>query len=651
MTPEQIIAVIAGLLAGTPNANFDQLRAGGFEDRYPVTIEACESLPGPLEIEGQTVICGTVSLPEDYSKPDGNRVPLEFAVIKSLSQSPAADPVVYLHGGPGGGTLEALAAVGDRIFPKHRVTRDIVTFDQRAAALSSRTVNCYEEMAKNIVELAKLPPGTQQLPGALLSKVIGPCMDEIKSGSADLAAYNSANNARDVRALMSALGYPTYNMYGISYGTRLALEVLRTAPEGVRSAVIDGVAPTTVYLYDDLLGPFADALDALVDQCAADEACNTSYPDLRSTINAAFTRLMEAPIPAARDRAEINPMALFQLALISRNSPAERRPITAWLPRIFKELAEGKSEAFDAVSSMTPPVPTKSVGIPKGLTEDERTLVMLALDYAQAMGNLNSGVATAINRLKTDLGEARQTTSVAEAFDARATQAIIALGDPAAITAMIQDYALLQTMTPGRQPLVDWVSKHFSGADGDALLELVSIMTEADIARVFDTATSEATKYQQLMRGAINQAIYACQEDVPYNNLDGFKARIEELAKIYPIVALFGADTSFYAKCQYFDQHPREGFHDPIVSDVPVLSLNGLMDTQTSWRWGAVAVETLSNGRNYVIPQAGHGTLIFQQCAADISVAFINDPAAVLDTSCIDRIAVKFAMPDDPLPR
>ncbi|GKY90255.1 hypothetical protein STA1M1_41240 [Sinisalibacter aestuarii] len=638
------------MVAGQPNADFDQLHAGGYDARYPVTVEACEFPPGTIEVEGQTVICGTVSVPEDYARPDGNRIPLEFAIIKAASRSPAPDPLVYLHGGPGGGTLEALGPVGDLIFREHRRTRDIVAFDQRAAALSSRTVNCYRDMADHIVELAKVPAGTRELPGELLARVIDPCLEEIRASDADLTAYNTENNARDVRALMTAIGYPTYNIYGISYGTRLALEVLRTAPAGVRSVVIDGVAPSSVFLYDDLLGPYADAADALVDQCAADEVCNAAYPDLRATINAAFERLINDPVPASRGQPEINMVSLFTLAFIARNAPMEKRPITAWLPRIFAELAEGKTDAYDAISTMPQPDPTAAFGDVKGLTEDERALVRLALEGAQAMEHLDKGAVAAIERLKADLGEARETASVAEAFDARSTQAALANGDPDALTAMVQDFAMLQTQIPGPQPLIDWVEAHFTGADRETLLGLIAAMTDADFALIFESATRDASKYEALMRSAINQGIYACQEDMPYNSIEGFKARLAELGERYPFVLLFAEETGQYDKCAHFEPHPRDGFHDSVVSDVPVLALNGIKDTQTSWRWGAVAVETLPNGRNFVFPEAGHGSLIFQPCAADISVAFLNNPTAPLDASCIDDIKVDFVKPDDPLP-
>lgn len=652
MSPEQIFAVVAALVAGAPDADFDELRSGGFDDRYPVTVESCELPPSTLEVEGQTVICGTVTVPENYETPDGRKIPLEFAILRSQSQSPAPDPLIYLHGGPASGTLAGLSLVSDELYANHRQTRHIVTFDQRAAALSAGTVTCFEQMAEHLKELAAVEKDPTKK--ASLDVLIKPCVEEILASGADLTAYNTENNALDVRALMSALGYPTYNIYGISYGTRLALEVLRTAPEGVRSVVIDGVAPTSVYLYDDLLGPYADALDALVDQCAADEACDSAYPDLYDTINAAFTKLgQEGPIPAARGRPEIGLGELFRLATVDRNDRHNDQPVTRYLPRIFTELAEGKSDTYDALMTMAPPDRVSAIAESKGLTEDERTLVRVVLETAEAVNNLEEGTRDAIQRLKDDLAEDHMATSVAEAFDARTTAAALRIAetDKDAVWAILRDFALLQTVDPGPEPLIGWVEAHFDGSDRDALLTLVAAMSEQDISWTFDNIDSGATKYQNVLRSEINVFFYACQEDVPWNSREGYEKRLEELTERYPFFAALKGLNNFYDNCEGIEPQPRTGFQDPVVSDVPVLALNGLKDVQTSWKWGGLAVETLSNGRNYVIPEAGHGTIAYQTCPNDISVAFLNNPTAELDVSCIGEIKVNFAMPDDPLPK
>lgn len=650
MSPDQIFAILASLVSGASDPDFDQLRNGGFDDRYPVAVERCDLPPGTLEIEGKSLVCGTVEVPENYDLPESRRIPLEFAILKARSMSPAPDPVLYLHGGPGSGTLSILGPLADQLFAKHRATRDVVTFDQRAAALSATTVTCHKDMADHIVELARVTTGN--LPTTALSEMVAPCVEEITASGADLPAYNTENNARDVRALMSALGYPEYNLYGISYGTRLALEVLRTAPEGVRATVIDGVAPPTVKLYDDFLGPFADAMDAFLDQCAEDEACSAAYPDLETTVKAAFRHVTENPIPAVRGLRSIDADLLFALTFSLRNSWRDQIAITPYLPRIYSELAVGKSDTIDALLASDPD-PLARLKTAPGLTEDERALMTAALDSAMAMASLEEGTLAVIAQLKKDISEDRETTSVAEAFEARSNAAAIAMTDEEAVAALLRDYALLQSGTRDRAALTDWVETHFAGTDREDLLNLIRAMSDDDLIRTYDIADQQATKFELLLGSVVNTYIYACQEDRPWNGPEGFDKRTLEVAERYPFLdtpSTRQVIDGFFADCKAFGSHPREGFQTPVASDLPVLVLNGLLDIQTSWRWGEMAALTLGNARNFVIPEAGHGTIAYQACANDITVAFLNDPTADLETGCIDGLHPDFVLPDDPLP-
>ncbi|MCU0835663.1 MAG: alpha/beta hydrolase [Chromatiaceae bacterium] len=109
------------------------------------------------------------------------------------------------------------------------------------------------------------PTGGAQLP----PEVTRACLDELAAAGTDISKINTEQNARDVRAVMRALGYPVYNVYGISYGTKLGLEVMRTAPEGLRSVVLDSVAPPPVPTYDTIALPYAESFEAIFDQCAA----------------------------------------------------------------------------------------------------------------------------------------------------------------------------------------------------------------------------------------------------------------------------------------------------------------------------------------------------------------------------------------------
>lgn len=650
MTPDQIFAFVGALLATAPDPAFDRLRAGGADPRYPVAVAACPAPLPPLEVEGRTMVCGTVSVPEDHAKPEGRRIGVRFTVLRARSVAPAPDPVAYLHGGPGAGTMDQLPLVA-RGFEKLRATRDIVTFDQRAAGLTSTTVRCMENIASNIADVMRL--AKKELSDLELgARLFAPCVAEVRASGADLPQYNTRNNARDVRAILSALGYPEYNIYGISYGTRLALEVLRTAPEGVRAAVVDSVAPTSVHLYDNLLGPHAAAVDAIVTQCAADPGCNAAYPDLGARMIALAAKLKQSPIPAGRGQPAIDADAFLQV-LEARNGHDGPRDVTAYVPRMVAELSEGRTDTFDFLATRPgrPDVAAMLQRAAGRLAAQDRALLSAALAAAEAMRTAGEAATIALAQLRADLSAPLAAASVAEAFDIRATAALTAM--PATDrTAFASAYALLPGRERTRETLASFVAEQFGEPARGDLAALVAAMTGADVARTFEIAERDTSKFVLAFAGTFNLAIYACQEDMPWNSPEGAKATNDRIA--YPFLVNEDAlqtIAGLFEICRAFTPVDHPGFHEPVRSDLPVLVLSGLNDTQTSWEWGPLAAQTLTNARSFVFPEAGHGVLIFSACATDIGVAFIADPEAVPDTSCIAGLKPRFVLPDAPLAR
>jgi pimeloyl-ACP methyl ester carboxylesterase len=225
MSPDQILATVAALLAGQPDGSaFPVIVAGGADDRDPVAVAACPRPLPPGEIEGQTVICGTVEVPERHGDDESRRIELAFAVLKSRSLSPADDPVIYLHGGPGGGAVSELTGLVAPLFDHFRDRRDVVTFDQRAAGIWSDMVTCFQTFEANIFELftGQKLDGDAGMAEDTGEDLFATCLDELKKNR-DITAYVTPQNARDVQALMRTLGYGTWIVYGISYGTTLAL--------------------------------------------------------------------------------------------------------------------------------------------------------------------------------------------------------------------------------------------------------------------------------------------------------------------------------------------------------------------------------------------------------------------------------------------
>jgi pimeloyl-ACP methyl ester carboxylesterase len=243
---------------------------------------------------GQTVECGYLTVPEDRSRPDGPTIRLHVAMFKSRSFSPKPDPVVYLAGGPGEKALASVPLAFNERFSPFLEHRDFIMFDQRGVGFSEPALDCqeYVDMVYDILD-QDLDVAEEK---TLTLQAMSACRDRLTSEGVDLAAYTSAESAADLDDLRSALGYDEWNLYGISYGTRLAMTAMRDFPEGIRSVILDSSYPLQIDLYESLPAGAARAFNALFSGCAADPKCDAAYPDLEATFFLVVEQLNESPV-------------------------------------------------------------------------------------------------------------------------------------------------------------------------------------------------------------------------------------------------------------------------------------------------------------------------------------------------------------------
>ena len=88
----------------------------------------------------------------------------------------------------------------------------------------------------------------------------------------------------------------TINIYGVSYGTRWALEVMRRHPDLVRAAVLDGVYPPQVNGEQNEPEIVRRAFEQLYAECAADALCRERHPGLRSAVEGAIEAAERKPV-------------------------------------------------------------------------------------------------------------------------------------------------------------------------------------------------------------------------------------------------------------------------------------------------------------------------------------------------------------------
>jgi pimeloyl-ACP methyl ester carboxylesterase len=234
--------------------------------------------------------CGFLVVPEDRSNLKRPAIRLAVIILKSRSATPAPDPIIYLEGGPGGSGTAAAATWADSPL---RDTRDIVLLDQRGTGLSKPSLNCPEIEDAQWANLGSDPRRRSAATQAFEAFLA--CPKRLLWEGINLAAYDSAASAADVADLQQALDYPAVNLFGVSYGTRLALTVMRDHPDGVRSVVLDSVFPPNVSLAPRVIPNAMRAFEQVFAACAEEPACQARYTDLEPTLLQAIARLNTSP--------------------------------------------------------------------------------------------------------------------------------------------------------------------------------------------------------------------------------------------------------------------------------------------------------------------------------------------------------------------
>jgi len=233
--------------------------------------------------------CGELEVPEDRDRPDGRKLRIFAAVLPANTLTPKDDPLLILAGGPGQ-AASYLAPFAARLAELRR-TRDIVLIDQRGTGRSSPlTCQAFRPRDDDVFETDPVPRARQ-------------CAQELAAQGVDAAQYTTTTWLADLEAMRSALGYARWNLWGGSYGSRVAQAYLRRHPDAVRTVTLDGVAPPDMVITLDVWHTREAALDAVFDACAASPACRRAHPDVADTL----ARIEHALGPSGRDLEIVDP--------------------------------------------------------------------------------------------------------------------------------------------------------------------------------------------------------------------------------------------------------------------------------------------------------------------------------------------------------
>ncbi len=307
----------------------------------------------PCHIEGAPgqATCGTYKIWENRDTKQGRQIDLSIIVLSALDANKRPDPFFMLQGGPGDAP-SFNARFYSRVFHDVRRTRDIVLVDLRGTGKSA---------ALTCPELAK-PGATGIFDADLLSlPAVRACRARLEQ-RADLRLYTTEIAVDDLEEVRQALGYGPINVYGTSYGSRVAQVYMRKYPKSLRAVTMKGIVPASMAMPETHARAGEDAWQSLVARCRKDDNCKGTFP----TVDADFRRL---------------------LARLEKDSPVMTLPAGPSRPAATIQITRGLfSEAFRNVL-YTPEGSAQAPQLVRQLLDgDDRSLTETALNGRTVLG-------------------------------------------------------------------------------------------------------------------------------------------------------------------------------------------------------------------------------------------------------------------------
>jgi pimeloyl-ACP methyl ester carboxylesterase len=267
--------------------------------------------------------CASLAVPLDHSGATPGQVTLHIERARA-SSDPANDAVVALAGGPGQAAIPLATDFAQALGPAI-TARDLIVFDQRGTG-SSDLLDC---------------PAFDSFSADSTTTLAARCAAQL---GPQRAFYRTADSVDDIESLRQALGYGKLVLYGVSYGTKVALDYAAKYPSQVESLVLDSVVPPDG---PDVLrrSTFA-ALSRVITDLCGHGACASISPTPRSDLSRLVRRLNAHSVrgtvigpDGSRLHASVDQLSLLGVLLGGDLNPALR----AELPGSVRSALRGDS--------------------------------------------------------------------------------------------------------------------------------------------------------------------------------------------------------------------------------------------------------------------------------------------------------------------
>jgi pimeloyl-ACP methyl ester carboxylesterase len=287
---------------------------------------------------------GDFWVPENRANPKSRKIKLSFVRFASTNPNKGA-PIIYLAGGPGGSGVGTARGPRFPIFMALREVADVIAFDQRGTGWSNDIPVCQTDKQHPLDR-----PLIRENVVALLREAAEHCAKFWRDGGIDISGYNTEESAADVEDLRKALGASQIKLWGISYGSHLALAVLKRYSAHIERVVLAGLEglDETVKL-PALTDEFFARVQSVID---ADPKAAAAYPDLAGLMRRVHAKLDKEPVTVTvkdKDGRDVKlVIGKFDVQLLTATTISDPSAI-ARVPAMYAKMDAGSFDQVGAV--------------------------------------------------------------------------------------------------------------------------------------------------------------------------------------------------------------------------------------------------------------------------------------------------------------
>lgn len=231
---------------------------------------------------------GELQVPENRADPDSRMITLSYVRFPATGET-SGPPIVYLAGGPGGSGSGTARGRRFPLFMAMRQHADVIAFDQRGTGESQRPPRCTSSQQPD--EAARVSDADIV---AAYQAALAECVAFWEGEGVDLLGYTTAESVADLSDLRVHLGADEISLWGISYGSHLALAAINAIPDEIDRVILasaEGLDQTVKYpaRTDSYIGRLQAAIDT-------QPAAAALYPDIAGLMRRVHAQLEANPI-------------------------------------------------------------------------------------------------------------------------------------------------------------------------------------------------------------------------------------------------------------------------------------------------------------------------------------------------------------------